>query len=189
MTVLDVLETASLYLGYREELDYYFNEDNSTTPSDEVQNKFSSLLKALNLTIEEIATEFKPMYTEETLTFELGKASLENLTQKVNKIVCVKNKNTFYKFSVENGYIVCDGVSGERTVKYSFIPEELTETDDVVFDEEISEKTLALGVCMEFMFLTNAFDEVSVWEDRFYKSLKNSLRNVGRINMPRRRWL
>jgi len=188
MTVLDVLETASLYLNLRNELDYYFNENNSTLPSSENQNKFNLLLKALNLIVQEIAIEFKPVYKEESLTFVEGVASLSSLSEAVNKIVCVKDNNSLYKFLVEEGNIICE-TNGEKTVKYSFVPKVLEADDDICFDEEISEKCLAFGVLMEYMYLLNAFDEVSVWEDRFYKSLKNCVRDVGRYNMPKRRWL
>ena len=188
MTVLDVLETASLYLNLRNDFDYYFNENNNTSPSSEVQNKFATMLKALNLIVQEVAVEFKPVYMEENLNFVNGVGDLSSLTETVNKVVCVKDIFKSYKFSVINGKILAD-VNGEKIIKYSYIPEELSQTDDIPFDEQVGEKTLAFGVCMEYLFLNNVLDEVSVWEDRFYKSLKNSLRNVGRYNMPKRRWL
>lgn len=187
MTVLDVLETTSLYLNLREELDYYFNDNNNTPPSSEVQKKFETLLKALNLIVQEIAIEFKPLYKEENLTFTNGMANLDSLTETVNKIVCVKDDIKFYKFAVCNGKILIDA-NGSKVVKYSYIPENLLQTDNILFDEQIGEKVLAFGVCMEYLYLQNIFDEVEIWEDRFYKALKNSLRNVGRYNMPKRRW-
>ena len=189
MTVLEVLENASLYLDLRQDLDYYFNEDNVTLPSSENQNKFNLMLKALNLILQEIAIEYKPVFLEEEIEFLDGKASLELLSESVNKIVSVSDENKLYKFSIVDGYIVCN-INGNKKVKYSIIPSGLDADDDIeCFCDEISVKTLTFGVLMEYFFLNNRFDEVSVWEERFYKSLKNSLRQTGRINMPKRRWI
>ena len=134
MTALEVLETVSLYLNLRDELDYYFNEDNSTLPSTDLQNKFSTMLNALNLAIKEIATEFKPVYFEEKVNFVNGEFSVSSLSKTANKIICVGDDLAQNKFCVLNGYIKTD-CNGEKTVKYSFVPDDLTTSDDVDFFE------------------------------------------------------
>ena len=187
MTVLDVLETASLYLNLREELDYYFNENNSTTPSDEVVKKFNNLLKALNLTVKEIATEFKTLFYEEKKTFENNKLKISTLSQKLFKVFEVKDENKAYNFKIIDDYIVINS-NGEKVVSYAYVPEELESSDDICYLDNIYEKTLALGTCMEYYYLTNIFDEATIWEDRYNKSLQNCLRESGKHNLPKRRW-
>lgn len=188
MTVLEVLETASLYLNLREELDYYFNEDNLTTPSEEDATKFNNLLRALNLTVKEVGTEFKNLYYEENITFENNKANISSLSQTLFKIVEIRDEFQTFNFNIIDDYILINS-NGTKTIRYITVPEDLTKDDNIYFFDAIYEKPLALGTCMEYYYINNIFDEAKVWEERFYKSLQNCLRGIGSYNMPKRRWL
>ena len=187
MTVLEVLETASLYLNIRGELDSFFNSRSIIPPSEEEETKFNNLLKALNLVVREISSEFKPLYYVESVTFENNRAKISSLTQQLLKIVEIKDANQSYKHTIVGDEILIDS-NGPKAVKYTIVPEQLVMYDDVNFFESIYEKPLALGVCMEYYYMNNIFDEANVWEERFYRSLQNCLRTTGRYIMPESRW-
>ena len=188
MTVLEILETASLYLNLREEFDYYFNDNNLVTPSNDVEYRFGILLKALNLVIVEIATEFKPLYFKEIVNFENNKFQISQLTQSPLKIVEVSDNLKTYKFKITNGYIEIN-CSGNKSVRYSIIPEELSQTDSIYYFNTVYQKPLAFGACMEFCRLMGDSEESKIWEGYYYKSLKNCLKLDGTFKMPKRRWL
>ena len=182
MKALDILEIASKYLNLREELDCFFNEDSQDTPTTEKTNIFNNLLDALNMAIKEIAIEYKP------LSFEDNKFEFSNLTKDAYKIGEIRDSDRRYKFNLIDGYIVIDG-NGPKTIKYLFIPEDVESTDDIDCFNSLYEKVLALGVCKEYYYLNNIFDEAAIWEEKYNKSLENCLRGLGSHSLPERRWL
>lgn len=189
MKVLDVLEAASTYLNLRDDFDYYFNEDNSTAPSQAIQDEFAVLLKAFNFMVKKIASEFVVLKYSEDVEFVSDSFSISSLTKDVGRILSVKVLNKSKKFWIENGYIKTN-FSGQATVKYSYLPQDFASNADFnIFSGYLGITTLALGVLCEYFLIKNNFDAHSVWNQKFEESLKSNLREFGTFVLPKRGWL
>ena len=189
MKVLDVLEAASTYLNLRNDFDYYFNEDNVTLPSQDVQDEFAVLLKAFNFAAKKIASEFVVVCTSEDVEFVNNQLSLSSLTKNVCRVLKVKVLNKNKKFCVENGEIKTN-FSGLATVKYSYLPNDFTQNSDFnLFNGQIGITTMALGVISEYFLIKNNFEAHSVWKQKFDESINYCMREFGTFVLPKRGWL
>lgn len=189
MTVLEVLENASLYLNLKEEFESIFNNDKSAEVTEETQNQFEKLIDCLNLVVSDIAGQYCKLMTTEKVQFVDNSFDILNLTKCANKIFFVKDENGFKQnFKIIDNKIVCEN-SGNFTVEYSFYPQKFTKDDELsIFSGKIGVKTFALGVACEYCFVSGFFDDAKIWEERFVNCLKNNLRKIGHSHMPKRRW-
>jgi len=189
MTVLEVLENASLYLNLKEEFESIFKDDKSVQISEETQNQFDKLVNCLNIVVNDIAGQYVKLLTSEQVEFIDNSFDIFNLTKNVNKIFYVKDKDGYkLNFKIVDNKIICDK-SGNFVIEYSFYPQKFTKNDDLsVFCGKISLKTLALGVACEYCFISGFFDDAKVWEERFINCINSNLRKVGHSHMPKRRW-
>ena len=70
MTVLQVLETASLYLDILDDIEPILKSDKSSEIDVEVQKEFDKVINALNLVVLEILGEYSEVLTEEKIEFK-----------------------------------------------------------------------------------------------------------------------
>jgi len=189
MKVLSVLQCASTYLDLATSFDYYFNENNSTLPSASIQSEYALLLKAFNIVVKEICGEYIAIKHRETVTFDSDKSfDLDDLTFEPSGILKVFQNGAPCKFKILDEKVLTDFV-GEGEIEYSIFPEDFDDTDDInIFAGRVSERTLALGVCMEYKFLKNVLDDAQIFEKRFYEGLKGDMRSKKQVVMPAKRW-
>lgn len=189
MTVLEVLENASLYLNLKEEFEGIFDSEKNIEVSDETQNQFNKLVDCLNIVVSDMACQYCKLLTCEQVCFVNNCFDILNLGKCANKIFYVKDKDGYkLNFKIIENKIVCDR-SGEFIVEYSFYPQKLTKDDNLnVLGGRVSVKTLALGVACEYCFISGFLDDAKIWEERFVNCLNSNLRKIGHSHMPKRRW-
>lgn len=189
MTVLEVLENASLYLNLKEEFESIFNKESNVEISKETQNQFDKLISCLNIVANDIAGQYCKLITIEEVNFIDNSFNIDQLSKKVNNIFAVKDKNGLRKnFKIIDNKIICDN-SGKFIVEYSFYPNAFGKDDNLnVFGGKVSLKTFALGVASEYCFVNGFFDDAKIWEERFVNCINSNLRKIGHSHMPKRRW-
>lgn len=188
MTVLQVLENASLYLDLLVEFKPFFSEG-EVQVEDGTQKEFDKLLYALNLVIVEILSEQAEVFTEEEICLENNCFNISKLSKDINRVHSItKNKKEFaYKIF---GDTIKTDIDGKVKIVYSYYPQKLEKEDDLKFlNSKISLKTLALGVASEYCFINGFFDDAKIWEERFEKSLQANLKKLGKVKLPNRRWM
>ena len=189
MTVLEVLENASLYLNLKEEFDCIFNKDSGVDISKETQTQFDRLVSCLNIVAKDIACQYCKLFSVEEVEFIDNSFAIADLTKKANNIFAVKDKNGLRKnYKIIDNKIVCDN-SGKFVVEYSFYPETFKKDDNLdIFGGKVSIKAFALGVASEYCFISGFFDDAKIWEERFVNCINSNLRKIGHSHMPKRRW-
>ena len=188
MTVLQVLENASLYLDLLDEFEPFFSGE-EVQVEDETQKEFNKLLYALNLIVVEILSEQTEVLTEEEINFENNSFDISKLSQDLNRVHSIVKNKKEVKFKLF-GDIIKSDVDGVVKIIYSYYPKQLESGDNLNFlNSKISLKTLSLGVASEYCFINGFFDDAKIWEERFEKSLQGNLKKLGKINLPNRRWL
>lgn len=155
----------------------------------EIIDKAYTFLMCLNMVLEDIAKDYLPLLQEEEIVFTEKKFEYENLSKVISDIVKLQNPaGLAIKFKCFPEYIKAD--IHKAIITYSYLPEEVSLNQSFeFFDNKLTERIIAYGVAMEYMFLNSLSDEAAVWENRFLNSLESAIRKKHNVSLPKRRWL
>ena len=157
----------------------------ATSMTDEQQALVSKLVRYFNYVQNEIATEYIPVIHRETVSAK-DKLEYSKLSKTVNEIMYVKgSEGKRISFRTFPDKITFSGTICEVT--YSFIPEENTLTDDILY--LIPERVYAYGIAREFYLFEGLTDKATMFENRFKSSIQNLFKKGKNIVLPVREWL
>ena len=171
MTVQDVIKLAAFALLDEAVAAKIGGEEELTAEEETVVNR---LIAAYNLVLNEIATEYYPVFYSEqkegktiefsTLTYSPLKISL--VTDASGKEVDFKVNGT----SVEMPYF------GEYTIRYAYIPPERSDTDDFEYDNtKVGARIFAYGTAAEYCLALGRYEEARNWDSKYRNSLHSAL--------------
>ena len=152
-------------------------------------NKAKTFLQCLNLVLEDIARDYMPLLCEEEIVFSNKKFEYANLSKVIGDIIKLQATNGLaVKFKCFPTFIKADVKKAVLT--YSYLPEKV-DFNGIFndFSSKLTERIIAYGVAMEYLFLNSLSDEAAVWENRFLNSLESALRKKHNISLPKRRWI
>ena len=198
MQVDEILKLSAIFIGEEEISNMnLLNNINPSMPMDEdvlyqddeiLTKKADMLLKCLNLVIEDIARDYLPLLHEENIVFNDKKFEYINLSKVICDIIKLQATNGLgIKFKCFPTHIKSD--IKKAVITYSYLPEEVTYHEEFnFFDNKLTQRIIAYGVAMEYLFLNSLSDEAAIWENRFLSSLQNALRKKHNITLPKRGW-
>ncbi len=185
MTVKDIIKLVCEFVGEKEIL---YKLDSAEDLTDREQEKVNTMTRCFNLVNQEIASDYLPFLTKETLD---GKSSIINfgdLKKTVIHIIEVKNRlGMSLQFRLFPDFV--EVVGKAKTVVYSYLPEELTISSDVEMLCGLSARVYAYGVASEYLLIDGISEDAEIWEERFKQSLFVLSRKRGEHVLPKRRWL
>ena len=185
MTVKEILKLAIIFLGYDEIIDTNIF-DGETQASEEDNKLISTLLRCLNLVVEEIATDYLPIIKVKNVTFQNGKIALSDISENLMEIISVK-RNGNIDFSEDNEYLYAN--IDRADVMFRKYPDKLSLNDDCSeFLKKLPARVIAYGVAMEYCFISTLSDEASIWEKRYKDGLLVLSRKNSERKLPRWRW-
>lgn len=185
MKVKDVVILTCLFIGEKELATKL--EDN-TTLNDREQERVDTLVRCYNLVNQEIASDYLPfLYTEkiDVNNSILNFSGLEKTLVKVYELKGRLNQNVRYKAYPD--YL--EVIGHAKKITYSYLPEDLTLTDDVEFYNGLSARIYAYGMASEFLLSDGLSEDAEIWEERFKESLFVLSRRRTEVALPKRRWL
>lgn len=188
MTIKSILKTACLFLN-KEDLCEKIDATNFDSLSDAFKSQINFLLKCLNLTYQEVASDYIPLLKKESISVSDNKILLSDLSKKFLEVVFLRDKNgKKLKFKVFPDYIEVN--ADEAEIIYKYLPTELTSLSTTMesFSNKVSEITLAFGVAMEYSFINGLHEDAAVWEKRFKDALFIRSGKKNNIKLPVRRW-
>lgn len=188
MIVKDIIKIACLFLG-KENFENLTELGGNETSTDSQKKELALLLKCLNLTYSEIASDYVPLLCCENIQTENGKIMFCDLTKNFCELKSLKDENGYrLKYKLFPDYILTDASKVEIT--YSYLPTALTSYESLVenFSKKVSEKILAFGLAMEYCFISGLYDDAEMWEKRFKDALFIKNNKKTEIKLPRRRW-
>lgn len=188
MTIKSILKTACLFLN-KEDLCEKIDAEDFDSLSDTFKSQINFLLKCLNLTYQEVASDYIPLLKKESISVSDKKISLSDLSKKFLEVVSLRDKNgKKLKFKVFPDYIEVD--TDEAEIVYKYLPTGLTSLSTTMesFSNKVSEITLAFGVAMEYSFINGLHEDAAVWEKRFKDALFIRSGKKNNIKLPVRRW-
>ena len=157
-------------------------DENFSAKEKETVKKY---LDSLNFIQNEIATERQLLVTEETLSTDNFKISLDQFSKPICDVLSVKDligRNV--KFKVYPSYVLA--FANVVKVQYVYAPEKLELTCEL--EITLPEHILAAGVAREYCLRMGLYEDAEMFERRFKDGLKVMLRKKAEIKMPGRRW-
>ena len=188
MTVKEIINIACSLLGKTEVVEYLSGEEFSDTDKARLLKETAFMNDCVNLTINEVATEYIPVVCTEYVNNYGGMIYYSTLASKVLKVLATYdnggNKISFSKFT--------EGVKTSSTVnkiEYSYIPPSYTIAETIAFDEStVPARVIAYGVASQVCVTEGRFDEAEIWHNRFVESIKN-LSEPKRARIKGRCWV
>lgn len=185
MIVKDVLKIVSKYLE-DDEMSASLEKEELTPDEESGIKKYIDLL---NLTINEIATNYCPVYAKESINISGASYTLSSLSKTLFKVIKLMSGAKTQDYYILGGELFA--AAGEYEIWYQYLPTECDywlENIDF-FEGKVSAKTLALGVVKEYALIKGMYDTANAFEARFTEALKGVNRKVRHRYLPKRRWL
>lgn len=185
MLVKDILKSAAIFLGKDNVVSYI--DSSFRTGSNDAKSNCSSLLTVLNMVIDEIASNYIPLYFEDGVSPSNRRAYIDSFDYVPVKIIDVFDTNHKHlEYEVYPTYLVLPNEA--RWVKYSYVPHGLGNTDSIGYSEEdIPQHVIVYGVLSEYCIYENRFSEAIMWNEKFTKGLEKCLNKLEKENRRNRR--
>ena len=187
MEIKNVIKLTCLFLG--KDYDNLSSLGGTQTETEAETKDLNFLLRCLNLSYLDVASDYIPLHTTETVEPTNGKIFFNSLTKKLNEIKSVNENGFRVKYLMYSDCIKLDAKKVEIT--YSFIPDELTTLSSTMetFSNKVSERVLAYGTAMEYCFISGLYDDAQIWEKRFKDALLIKSTKKSEKKLPNRRWI
>lgn len=185
MTVKDVIKLVCDFVG---EKDIVAKMDKESPLSDAEQQKVDLMTRCFNLVVQEIACDYFPFLTKESIDVQNSVLNFSNLSKKVVHIYEIKNRfGMSLRFRLFPNHVEIYG--NAKSVVYSFMPDELSLNSTLDLPCGLTERVIAYGVTSEYLLIDGLGDDAEIWENRYKESLFILSRKRGEHILPRRRWL
>ena len=173
MTVKEIIKTSSVLLGRDDVYGYLSGEDFLDEDRARLQAEVNAFIKCVNLTLNEIATEYIPVIKTEIVNNYSGYIYFNSLEMNVLDVLGVYDGNgnkISYKVMP-----VCVKTGGQASkIEYSYIPPEYSLEEVIAYEEKlVPARVIAYGVASQICIIEGRFDQANVWEKRYKESLKN----------------
>lgn len=189
MTTKQVLNLSAIFLGKEELLNspYFTGED--AEPDEDDERELKVLLKCLNLIVNEISTDYLPIYKQKELKISEKHIKLTEIDENIYQIVKITDKyGVNLKFKIINGELLVDS-DFIKIVYTSFAQQCFLDGDVENFNNLMPDRVLAYGVSMEYSFMNSLYDDAKIWESRYKNALLILSAKKHNLNMPARRWI
>lgn len=189
MQVNDILKLSAIFVGEEELAQANLLCSGENEDDEETIKKVKKLEQCLQFVHEDISRDYMPLIADEDITFENGKFEYKNLSKAICDIIKLQSTNGLaIRYKCYPTYIKADVKKAVLT--FTYLPQKPVIGGEISdYSDKLSERIIAYGVAMEYLFLNSLSDEAAVWETRFLNSLENALRKKSNIIMPRRRWM
>ncbi len=147
---------------------------NGNALSDDEKITLNGLLRAYNLVLNEVATEYLDLLAENSVRGEtINYSSLSHFPKEIISVYAPNFKPV--KFLAFSSYLKLPAY-GDYTVRYSYVPGEKTLTD--AFDYEgakVGERAFIYGVAAEYCTAAGRYEEASNWRTKFERAATSPL--------------
>lgn len=183
MTVKEVILTAATELGFKDDVENYFDGQ----VSDLNKRKSELLLDCFNLVENEVALDYLPLYAEDELYSETGVVEYAAMERSVVRVLRVTDEwGNPVRFTVFPEYIKAQ--PGKLKVAYTYAPSKKTMDGESDFRVQVSARLLAYGVAAEYALATGLYEESAVWDKKYKDAITAAYKARPSRKLRSRRW-
>ena len=197
MKLREIIKLSCVMLGLEELLtstelyDENFDildEHSVTTSGTNIERNLNLLIKCFNISYSEIATDYFPLITLETIKVTDGCYKLKNLQNEFYKLIKLEDSDGFSCY-----YDLYDNIlyvkNGEYKLVYCYVPNKLTRNSEVNnFNGKLVDRVFAYGINKEYCFISGLYSEAESYKSKFEEAIKSSKIIRRQIRLPKRRW-
>ncbi len=156
------------------------------TLDDEEKKSVNQLLRAYNLVLKEIATDYLPLEMKET--FSGGNVEFSSFSKNPLKIISVLKNGENVEYEIRPASIkIPNGENFEIT--YSYMPDEQTPADDFpYYGKIVEERAFCYGIASEFCLINGRYDEASNWDSKYRRAIDTAFKHSAK-KIKGRLWL
>lgn len=162
-------------------------EDVVLTGESILDGKTKTILKCVNIALDEIAQDYISPRKKEHITVLSGTVKYSSLSERVLDIISVKKDGRKITFNMNTSDLSVDG-EGSMKIVYTYLPKAKELNDDIQLSPKITVKTLALGACAEYALIEGNYEQSVTFNDRFKNDLKCACRRDRLKNLTVNRW-
>lgn len=158
------------------------------TPSDVFSSELTLLLRCFNLTMEEVARDYFPLFYKQNLTPQNGVIANTAFTKTPVEIYSVKKGGEAVEYA-----LYPDGMhltaNAEHEIIYGYLAGDKTIEEIAEVHPKVTEGLLILGTLMNYCVATAKYEDSLIYERRFRETVREKLRKAGELKLPERRWI
>ncbi|MBQ8428205.1 MAG: hypothetical protein IJX18_03005 [Clostridia bacterium] len=148
----------------------------------------NELLRCFNVIEHELAVDFLPIKTEETVETDTGAIVYNALSKKAVQIVKVLDEwGMAVRYDTYGEYLKTR--VGKVTVVYTYEPEEKSLGGESDFQRVASKRLFAYGMAAEYCLKAGLYDEAAVWDKKYKEAVEAAYKQSPGKNIRRRLWL
>lgn len=145
------------------------------------QKDVNLIVSSANEVINEIATEYLPLVTTQTITVSKGVFDLQTLSKPLFKII--KLSGGVFRRELDKIYLS----DGQYQITYSYLPQQVSLDAPEIQLQNISIYALSYGVAREYCIISGNYSEAELWDSKFKEVMKLSKqKSVATLKV--RRW-
>ncbi|MCL2569800.1 MAG: hypothetical protein FWE16_01165 [Firmicutes bacterium] len=183
MTINQIIKNTAIMLGLSDVVELIESKPSKTELRR--NDNYVLLLRCINLVASNIASNYRPLETSETLSTTAGnRIDFSRLSHSVLKIMDVRSPVTNWRvpFTLFTDHITVSNPGSFRVI-YTFVPH--FETGNEYNPFQFSDEVLTYGTAAEYAFINGMFSEAQVWNIKLENLLFNTKRKCGEnITMP-----
>ena len=177
----EILKLTATLLGL-DDVITYLSDNETSTPSQETQNKINELLAYLNYVTREVTKEYYPLsHSEIVFSDDQCQIHFNKLSYKAISIKHIKNEYGLnVTFNLYPEFIKVGVPNKAYEIKYNFVPENITHIDQQLnLPIGLDYFVLCYGVASEYALAKLLYNEAEMWESKFKNSLENIKSRIG----------
>lgn len=177
---------ASVLLQQDEVTDALENPD--APPDADTERTIAQLVRCANLVLSEIAADYLPLKTRETVAATDGRIGYDALQKKAIDIFAVRQRGKSVPFTL---YYDCLRLAaeGDCEVEYSYAPNVLPLNGFADYtNERLGARTVAYGIACEYCLISGMTDDALVWDKRYKDALAAATRPKNERRVKSRVW-
>ena len=183
MTVLECVKAAATELGITAEVDAYLQDK-----KEEGRVAVENLVRCFNLVENELASEYLPLFAEDTLETETGAVYYSDLERAPVRIIKVfDGLGEEVKFSLFPEFLKTQ--AGKVRIRYAYAPKEkaIEESSDYLLF--VSLRLFAYGMASEYALASGRYEESAVWNKKYKNAIYAAYRKKPIKKIQSRRWV
>lgn len=172
MKVKDIIKDVAVMVGKNEIIEYF---NYNVMETDYILEAVNTMTYLVNLVINELACTYIPLEKEETIKLSNGQIEYSKFSEKVVKIIEVRDfskKALDFEDNLEYLSLGSKIGDGEVIVKYNYMPANYGIEDTIGYQEkDISSREIAYGVASEYCINQGLFDLAVIFHERYVQSI------------------
>ncbi len=183
MTVLECVKAAATELGITAEVEAYL-QDNSSEGSVAVEN----LVRCFNLVENELATDYLPLFAEDTVETETGAVYYKDLERSPVRIMRVTDgTGEDIPFTLFPEFLKAQ--AGKLLIRYAYAPKEKTLDENSDYQLLVSLRLFAYGMAAEYALASGRYEDAAVWSKKYRNAVYAAYRKKPIRKIQSRRWV